>query len=95
MNKFLLKRQNWLLVIAIISMATLPLIFVKGEYGGADGQATQLIEENNSDYQPWFNPIIELPSGEVESFFFATQAALGAGLIGYGIGLYKGRKKNK
>jgi cobalt/nickel transport protein len=39
-----------------------------------------------------------LPGGEVESLLFAVQAAAGAGMIGYVVGLYKGRSelsKNK
>jgi cobalt/nickel transport protein len=38
---------------------------------------------------------LELPSGEVESLLFVSQAAMGAGVIGYVIGLYKGRQQGK
>jgi cobalt/nickel transport protein len=69
-----------------------PLIFVKGDFEGADGQAEELITEIQPDYEPWVQPIIEPASGEVESLLFASQAALGAGVIGYVIGLYRGRK---
>ncbi|ERT09082.1 cobalt transport family protein [Lyngbya aestuarii BL J] len=89
------KQGNWFLVLAVIALAILPLIFVRGEYGGADGEAEEMITEIQPNYQPWFNPVIEVPSGEVESLLFVSQAAIGAGLIGYVIGLYKGRREGR
>lgn len=86
-------RGNWWLVLAAIALAILPLIFVRGEYGGADGEAEEAIGEIQPDYEPWFNPATELPSGEIESLLFVSQAAIGAGIIGYVIGLYKGRRE--
>ncbi|MGI0482949.1 energy-coupling factor ABC transporter substrate-binding protein [Geminocystis sp. CENA526] len=83
---------NWWLILSVIVLTVSPLIFVKGDFEGADGQAEELITEIQPDYEPWVQPIIEPASGEVESLLFASQAALGAGVIGYVIGLYKGRK---
>lgn len=88
-------RQNWYIAIAVIALAVIPLIFVRGEYGGADGQAEEAISEVNPNYEPWFQPFFEPASGEIESLLFASQAAIGAGVIGYAIGLYKGRNQNK
>ncbi len=85
------KFQNWLLAIAVMLLAVLPLIFVRGEYRGSDGQGEKAITELHPDYEPWFQPFFEPASGEIESLLFASQAALGAGVIGYVIGLYKGR----
>lgn len=82
---------NWLLVMAVVALSTLPVLFVRGEFSGADGQGMEAIGRIRPSYRPWFNPVVELPSGEVESLLFASQAALGAGVIGYVIGLYKGR----
>ncbi|AFZ45356.1 Cobalt transport protein CbiN [Halothece sp. PCC 7418] len=82
---------NWLLILTVVALAILPLVFVRGEYGGADGEAEAAIGELKPDYEPWFGNMIELPSGEVESLLFVSQAAIGAGVIGYVIGLYKGR----
>ena len=87
------KQGNWWLVLSVIVLAVLPLIFVQGEYGGADGEAEEAIGEIQPNYEPWFNPIVELPSGEVESLLFVSQAAIGAGIIGYVIGLCKGRRE--
>ena len=84
---------NWWIVLTVISLAILPLIFVKGEYGGADGEAEEMIGEIQPSYEPWFNPVLELPSGEIESLLFVSQAAIGAGVMGYVIGLYRGRQE--
>lgn len=84
--------NNWLLLLAVVILTVTPLILRKGaEFSGADGQAEEAIKEIQPQYEPWFNSLIELPSGEVESLLFAVQAATGAGVIGYIIGLYKGR----
>ncbi|AUS99628.1 energy-coupling factor ABC transporter substrate-binding protein [Nostoc sp. CENA543] len=87
---------NWLLLLGVIVLSVTPLIFIKGaEFGGADGQAEQVIGEIKPGYQPWVKPFFEPPSGEIESLLFSSQAALGAGIIGYAIGLYKGRSQQQ
>ncbi|MGI0487897.1 energy-coupling factor ABC transporter substrate-binding protein [Pantanalinema rosaneae CENA516] len=86
---------TWLIVLTVIALAVLPLIFVRGEYGGADGEAEAAIAELQPDYQPWFGGVFQPPSGEIESLLFVSQAAIGAGIIGYVIGLYKGRNSVK
>jgi cobalt/nickel transport protein len=83
---------NWLILLTVVMLAILPLIFVQGEYGGADGEAEAAITEIQPDYEPWFGAVFEPPSGEIESLLFVSQAAIGAGIIGYVIGIYKGRK---
>lgn len=84
--------DNWLLILGVVFLAAMPLILVKNsEFGGADGQAEEAIQEVQPEYKPWFEPVVELPGGEVESLLFAVQAAAGAGVIGYVIGLYRGR----
>jgi len=85
--------NNLIIIALVILLAVLPLFLNKGaEFGGADGQAEELITEINPDYTPWFSSIWEPPSGEIESLLFALQAALGAGLIGYYLGYGKGKK---
>ncbi len=87
--------HNWLLVIAVLILAIAPLIFVRGaEFGGADDHAEKAISEFNPGYKPWFKPFFEPASGEIESLLFASQAALGAGVVGFAIGLYKGRSES-
>ncbi len=73
-----------------------PLLLVKGgEFAGSDDKAEKAITELHPQYKPWFKPVFELPSSEVESLLFSVQAAGGAGVIGYVIGLYKGRSESK
>lgn len=85
-----------LILILCVIIAVVPLLMIKdSEFGGADGQAEEVIAELNPDYEPWFDPIIELPGGETESLLFALQAAIGAGVIGLGFGYFIGRKKYK
>lgn len=89
------KQYNWFLAIAVIVLAVFPLVFVRGEYGGSDGKAKEAITEMNPTYEPWFKPFLEPASSEIEGLLFASQAALGAGVIGYVIGLYKGRTQQQ
>jgi cobalt/nickel transport protein len=86
---------NWLLVLAVVALSALPVLVVRGEFSSADGQGMDAISEIQPSYRPWFNAVVALPSGEVESLLFSSQAALGAGVIGYVIGLYKGRALNR
>lgn len=86
-------QHNWLLAIAVIALAIFPLAFVRGSYNGADGQAQDAIADIQPSYQPWASHLFKPASKEIESLLFASQAALGAGVIGYVIGLYKGRSQ--
>nr|WP_286183928.1 energy-coupling factor ABC transporter substrate-binding protein [Clostridium sp. CCUG 7971] len=80
-------KTNWLLLLLAVVLIITPLILNSGaEYGGADGEAEDLIGQINPEYEPWFNSLYEPPSGEIESLLFSTQAALGAGVIGYYLG---------
>ncbi len=93
-----MKKKNLLLILLCIALIIMPFIVNKdGAYEGADAQADALIGEINPDYEPWAESLWEPPSGEVESFLFAAQAAIGAGFIGYFIGKKKGQvvKRNK
>lgn len=64
-----------------------------GYFGGSDGAAAEVIEE--SGYEPTSSPLWEPPSGEIESLLFALQAAIGAIIIGYFIGYWRGQSKCK
>ncbi|QIR35300.1 energy-coupling factor ABC transporter substrate-binding protein [Tolypothrix sp. PCC 7910] len=88
--------HNWLLVLAVIGLAIAPLILARNaEFGGADGEAQKAISQVKPGYEPWFQPLFQPPSKEIESLLFASQAALGAGVIGYAIGLYRGRSQQQ
>jgi len=87
-------KKNLILILLVVLLAIVPLFMNRGaEFGGADGQAEEVITQINPDYQPWFSSVWEPPSGEIESLLFALQAALGAGFIGYYIGYVRGRKQ--
>ncbi|MGW6531202.1 energy-coupling factor ABC transporter substrate-binding protein [Streptomyces venezuelae] len=89
---------NTVLLLIVAALAVLPLALGLGDdeeepFAGADAQAETAITEIKPDYEPWFSPLYEPPSGEVESALFALQAALGAGVLAYYFGLRKGRKQ--
>lgn len=82
------------MLLAVVLLVVLPLLLVNGEFGGADDAAEGAISEIDPTYTPWFKPLADLP-GETESMLFALQAAIGAGIIGYTVGLMKGRRERQ
>lgn len=95
------KGSSLLLAGIAIVVAAFPMFINLGNrdaeepFAGTDAAAEGLVEEVNPEYDPWFDPLIgELP-GEVESGLFALQAALGASVLGYAIGVYRGRTKEQ
>lgn len=62
-----------------------------GSFAGTDSTVSGLLEE--SGVQPWFQPLFQPGSGEIESGLFALQAAAGAGLFGYAVGRLHGRRR--
>ncbi len=73
-------------VIAVISLSAF-LVSPNAEFGGADGEAEDVIGDIDPDYVPWAESLWEVP-GETESLLFALQAAIGASIIGFFIGRY-------
>lgn len=91
---------NALLLFVVAALAVLPLVFGMGDhkkepFTGADAEAETAITEIEPDYEPWFSPLYEPPSGEIESALFALQAALGAGVLAYYFGLRRGRRQGE
>lgn len=88
-----------ILLALVVIIAVIPLVIYsglgenEGYFGGADDAAGDAIKETG--YEPWYNSIWEPPSGEIESLFFALQAAIGAIIIGYVFGYYKGQDSMK
>ncbi len=88
------KTKNLLLIIAVIALLTFAIFVNKGsDFAGADDQAQAVITEVDPAYRPWFSPIWEPPSGEVESLLFALQASIGTGFICFYFGYRFGQKK--
>ena len=91
-NKRVLTNVILLLLVEFITI--IPFFVAKnGEFGGSDDQAEEAITQIDENYEPWFSPLFEPASGEIESLLFALQAAIGAGVIGFGLGYLKGKKK--
>ncbi|EEB62290.1 energy-coupling factor ABC transporter substrate-binding protein [Corynebacterium amycolatum] len=94
------KNSLWIsmgLIILVAVIAMFPLFFNFGDkdseepFAGTDSAATETIQEIDPNYEPWFEPLVgELP-GEVESGLFALQAVIGAGVLFYVIGFYRGK----
>ncbi|GGV28608.1 cobalt transport protein CbiN [Streptomyces griseoflavus] len=89
-----------MLLLLVAALAALPLVLGLGDhkeepFTGADAEAETAITEIDPDYEPWFSPLYEPPSGEVESALFALQAAIGAGVLAYYFGLRRGRRQGE
>lgn len=103
MNKKTMSKNtkiNALLLLVVAALAVLPLALGLGDhkeepFAGADAEAETAITEIEPDYEPWFSPLYEPPSGEIESALFALQAALGAGVLAYYFGIHRGRRQGE
>ena len=74
-------------------LASTPTTELAVRFAGADGAAEEIVQELDPDYAPIAQPILEPPGGETESLLFCLQAALGAGVLGFGFGWLAARKK--
>ena len=90
------KSTSIILLAVVIILFIAPLVMYNGygeDEGYFDDQAGEAIEETG--YEPWFSSIWEPPSGEIESLLFALQAAIGALIIGYAFGYWRGQSKKE
>ncbi len=92
--KKIIWKKNVILLLLVVAIAVIPLIFIPGEYGGSDDQATDVIAEQAPEYEPWFASLYEPPSGEVESLLFCVQTAIGAGIAGFILGRLTAKKQS-
>lgn len=91
-------RQNLVLLLAAALIASVPLFLTfdaEESFSGADGLAEAEVQRIRPEYQPWAEALWEPPSGEIESLLFSLQAALGAGLLGYYLGLRRGEARSR
>lgn len=81
-----------LVAVAILAVA----FFVAGgsEFVGTDSAATEAVEASHPGYQPWFESFWAPESSEIESGLFALQAAFGAGVVGFVLGMLRERRKH-
>lgn len=90
------KVKNGILLLIVAVLAFAPLFMARhAEFAGADDQAEKAISTLDANYKPWFKPLWEPPSAEVESFLFALQAAIGSGVVFYYLGYIKGKSVKK
>ena len=100
-HKVINMKRSTLIILAVVCILLFiaPLIMYsglgedEGYFGGSDDAASEQIEATN--YEPWFSSIWEPPSGEIESLLFALQAAIGAIIIGYFFGYWRGQGKEE
>ena len=100
-HKVINMERSTLIILAVVCILLFiaPLIMYsglgedEGYFGGSDDAASEQIEASN--YEPWFSSIWEPPSGEIESLLFALQAAIGAIIIGYFFGYWRGQGKEE
>ena len=86
-------QKNAILIGLEVLLTAFPLWYCRdAEFGGADGMAGELVEESDPDFEPWFQPILEPASGEVESMLFALQAAVGSGVVCFVLGRITAKK---
>jgi cobalt/nickel transport protein len=87
--------NTWLLAGAVILSIAPVLIHQGKEFKATDSINITAIEQVKPGYKPWVEPVIKPSGGEVETFLFATQAAIGSGVVCYILGLYKGRTERR
>lgn len=88
-NKF-----NIYAIILTAILVIVPIVYwgSSSEFTGTDEGANNMINSVSPDYKPWFDFIWE-PSGEMATFLFSVQTAIGALIIGYFFGYFRGLKK--
>ena len=87
--------NTWLLGGAVVLSMAPVLIYQGKEFKATDSINITAIEQVKPDYKPWFEPVLKPSGGEIETFLFATQAAIGSGVVCYILGLYKGRTERR
>lgn len=97
-------RKTWTTIALVAALVVIFAVsFVIGglhtdpdeRFAGTDSVATATIEESNPGYRPWFEPLFQPQSGEVESGLFALQAAIGGSVLGFAIGALWGRRRGE
>jgi cobalt/nickel transport system permease protein len=80
-KQFQLKKKHYAILIALLlTLFITPLVFVSTNMAGTDDAAANII--TSQGYQPWFSPILTLPSVWV-TILFIVQALIGACIIAY------------
>ncbi|HIP16010.1 MAG TPA: energy-coupling factor ABC transporter substrate-binding protein [Methanothermococcus okinawensis] len=92
-----METKHILMLLGVIIITVIPFLMYSGKgekqgyFEGSDDLGEEAILKINPHYKPWFRPIWEPPSGEIESLLFSVQAAIGAIIIGYFVGYNKAK----
>jgi cobalt/nickel transport protein len=85
-----------LVAMVVVALTVVPLtIYNDADFGGTDDKAITVIQNIDNSYRPWFSGFHLFESEEITSTFFAIQAAIGAGVLGYYIGYSRGKQTKK
>lgn len=88
-------KKALIILFLVAAITAFPLMYLKNsDFSGTDNQAKTAITEIDADYKPWISTMFQ-PSAETESMLFALQAAIGAGVIGFGFGRLTAKKRSK
>jgi cobalt/nickel transport protein len=83
-------------LLVIVALVAIPLVvYQNASFAGTDDNAIQAIQSIDREYHPWYQGVKLFQSPEIISTFFALQAALGAGFLGYYIGYSRGKRANE
>lgn len=86
-------KKTMLLLVCVIGLTLLPFFIPHaGDYSGSDNQAQQAIAQLDPNYKPWFAPIFEPASSEIESLLFTLQGSIGSAIVFYILGYYRGKR---
>lgn len=86
-------KKMMILLFLVVALVVSPFFINHGgSYGGSDNEAEGLITTLAPHYKPWFAPLYEPASGEIESLLFTLQGCLGTGVVFYILGFYRGRE---
>ncbi|SDB80568.1 cobalt/nickel transport protein [Raineyella antarctica] len=87
---------TWALLglVVVLLVATFALARAQApgtQFAGSDSTAVQVLQDQGA--RPWFTPIFQPGSREIESGLFAAQAALGGAVLGWALGRLQSRRE--
>ena len=86
-------KKTIILLVLVIGLMLVPFFVPHaGDYSGSDNQAEEAISQIAPNYKPWFSPIFEPASGEIESLLFTLQGSIGSAIVFYILGYYRGKR---
>lgn len=93
-----IKLEAFVFGLVLLLIAAFAYISSSGhhDWSGSDSQAEKVVTDlTGGSYVPWYQSVYTPPSGEIESLFFALQAATGSLIVGYFLGYYRAMAKMK